>query len=101
MGTHRPALCGLDTAEGGSVVPFARSPTDAKCIPCCGDGQVELAMPRWETWRPIQTSHPPGFRTAWCEAPSRPTWARLNGALLTTLGLYPRSVAVAEVWMPA
>jgi hypothetical protein len=27
--------------------------------------------------------------------------ARLNGALLTTLGLYPRSVAVAEVWMPA
>ena len=58
-------------------------------------------MPRWETWRPIQTSHPPGFRTAWCEAPSRPTWARLNGALLTTLGLYPRSVAVAEVWMPA
>ena len=27
--------------------------------------------------------------------------ARLNGALLTTLGLYPRSVAIAEVWMPA
>jgi hypothetical protein len=26
---------------------------------------------------------------------------RLNGALLTTLGLYPRSVAVAEVWTPA
>jgi hypothetical protein len=26
---------------------------------------------------------------------------RLDGALLTTLGLYPRSVAVAEVWTPA
>jgi hypothetical protein len=27
--------------------------------------------------------------------------ARLHGALLTTLGLHPRSVAVAEVWVPA